>query len=164
MLPPSLLRTDFGPAPSGRNLIDTESLLWLGLVPGMKTPEKPSLTPAAQLIPLEDSSVALVDQVLRRCGSWDYADVRAFLIQHLDACQALIAALPHIEGVFGKGTNVNLQVLVDHDGDGDVVLNALIQTPDSVDAAIEKRRTFNRRWWSSARKIVKHLNFDIDCV
>lgn len=130
----------------------------------MKTLERPSLSPAVQIVPLADSSVALVDQVLRRCGSWDYPEVRAFLIQHLDVCQALIAALPHVEDVFGKGTNVNMQMLVDHDGDGDVVLNALIQTPDSVNAAIEKRRQFNRQWWSSARKIVKHLNFDIDCV
>jgi len=127
-------------------------------------PEKPRLNSFVQDKTLEASAVALVDQVLRRCGSWDYAEVRAFLIQHLGVCYALIAAFPHIESVFGKGTNVNLQVLVDHDGDGDVVLNALIQTPDSIDAAIEKRRQFNRQWWSSARKIAKHLNFDIDCV
>jgi len=111
-----------------------------------------------------DLDAALADEVLHRYSTWNYSEVRALLVQHSEVCQALIAALPHVEDAFGEGTNVGLQVLVDHDGEGDVVLNALIQTPDSVDEALEKRRRFNRQWWSEARKSVRGLSFDVDCV
>ena len=161
-LPPPLLRSDFCPSVPG--LASTQDLFLLELIRNKQKQRETSPVPFAPINPLANSSVALVEQVLRQCGSWDFSEVRAFLIQHLGVCQALIAALPHIEEVFGNGTNVNLQVLIDHDADGQVILNALIQTPDSVDAAIEKRRQFNKQWWSSARRLVKNLNFDIDCV
>lgn len=98
------------------------------------------------------------------CAGGNDPEVRGFLIQHPDVCQALAAASPHTAEVFGAGTGVSLQILIDHDGEGDVVLSALVQTPDSVEEALEKRRQFNRRWWSDARKTVKGLNFDVDCA
>lgn len=127
-------------------------------------PEKPRPNPTTLSEILGATNLGLADQVLKRCGIWNYAEVQAFLVERLDVCVTLLDAFSPVNEIFGRGTNINLQVLVDHDGETDVVLNALIQTPETVDAAIEKRRQFNRQWWSNRRKIVHHLSFDIDCI
>ncbi len=104
-------------------------------------------------------------RVARRYTYIKDEEVKTFLTGHPDVAKTLLAAVPAIEGIFGRGVALTLQVLVDRDGDNDVSLFARIQTHEPVREAISLRKQFYREWWmKQAQALESPLNFEVEAV
>ena len=91
--------------------------------------------------------------------------MQEFLAMYPFLLDPLLAAVQPVEALFGTGTPLRLQVLVDHEGDDDAVLKASIQTQAPVGEALEKRRRFRQDWWAGVKPTARRrLRFDVDCL
>ena len=104
-------------------------------------------------------------RILERYNVQEDGEVREFLAAHPYLIDLLLAAVRPVGALFGVGTPVKLQVLVDHEGDDDAVLKAFIETREAIKGALEKRRCFQRDWWARVKSIARRrLRFDVDCL
>ncbi len=104
-------------------------------------------------------------RVARRYTYIKDEEVKAFLTHHPDIAKTLLASVPSIEKIFGRGVTLTLQVLVDQDGKNDVSLFARIQTPKPVREAISLRKQFYREWWMKQKQALESpLNFEVEAI
>lgn len=119
----------------------------------------------AQAVPASVPNTVSLARVLERYRVQEGGEVREFLAAHPSLSDLLLAAVRPVEAIFGAGTPITLQVLVDHEGDDDAVLKAYIQTQASIEEALEKRRRFQREWWAGVKSSAQsRLRFDVDCL
>lgn len=119
---------------------------------------------AAQQIAQEPAStVAKRYHFIEHESYMEQGSVSAFLDRHPDIANILLDAVPAIEKVFGAGTGLTLQVLVDQDGENDTSLFARIRTSKPVREAIALKKQFYREWWmKQAQALEAPLNFEVE--
>lgn len=104
-------------------------------------------------------------RVAKRYTLIESEGVKEFLLTHPNLEKTLLDAVPEIEGIFGDGTSLSLQVLVDHDGDDDKSLFARIQTSLGVREALHRKKRLYREWWMKQPHVTQMpLTFDVECL
>jgi len=93
----------------------------------------------------QSSAEEMTSRITQRYVYSEGAGIETFLADYPEVAKILLAAIPRIEDLFGKGAIISLRVSSDQESDS--TLSANIRTRLEVSEARAARKSFNTSWW-----------------
>ena len=118
----------------------------MSALPRQDTP--PEETPVAAL-PTTPEVLAQIRKRYTFVSADQETEALAILARRPDIASVLVKALPHVDTIFGEGTDM-LLLVIDYHTNEPLGLDARIVTPAPLPEAHEKRDAFYRAVWNEA--------------